>query len=466
MALTSIASSLGAGSGIDIPKLVDDLAAASREPKVTRLSTLAQQNQARISAVSQARSNLEGFADSLAQMVSDGTLRSTPTVSDESVISATTRAGINADSFSATVVVDQLARAQTAYSAVVADKTAAIGTGTMTLSVGGTDHVITIDSTKNSLEGLAKAINASGSGVSASIVSDTGGSRIVLKGATGAANSFTLTADAGADPALAAFGYGAGGGMTLGQSATDAQFTIDGVAYSRSSNIVDDVIPGMSLTLKKASPGQEVDVGASRPLDMIRQTVKDFVDVYNQLKKSITDAAAMSGDTRGLRELEGQLRGMMSQTLTSSGTYTTLADIGIYTNKDGLLAVDQTRLETALTTDAGAVEALFNPPRDGAHTDVRILPTSSTRSTSAKMPIARGWRKNTARSTPSWQPSRRPRPIWNSRSRCGTTRTAITKGFRRACHRLDRPRHRHLPPAAAGKPRRGRRPGRARRHAL
>ncbi|WP_286750566.1 flagellar filament capping protein FliD, partial [Sphingopyxis sp. SCN 67-31] len=109
---------------------------------------------------------------------------------------------------------------------------------------------------------------------------------------------------------------------------------------------------------------------ASRPLDMIRQTVKDFVDVYNQLKKSITDAAAMSGDTRGLRELEGQLRGMMSQTLTSSGTYTTLADIGIYTNKDGLLAVDQTRLETALTTDAGAVEALFNPPRDGAHTDV------------------------------------------------------------------------------------------------
>ena len=49
MALTSIASSLGAGSGIDIPKLVDDLAAASREPKVTRLSTLAQQNQARIS---------------------------------------------------------------------------------------------------------------------------------------------------------------------------------------------------------------------------------------------------------------------------------------------------------------------------------------------------------------------------------------------------------------------------------
>lgn len=370
MALTSIASSLGAGSGIDIPKLVDDLSNASREPKVTRLTSLTQQNQARISAVSQARSNLEGFADSLAQMVSDGVLRSTPTVSDESVISATARAGLNADSFSATVVVDQLARAQTAYSAVVADKTAAIGTGTMTLSVGGADYTITIDGTNNSLEGLAKAINASGSGVSASIVSDTGGSRIVLKGATGAANSFTLTADAGAGPALAAFGYGAGGSMTLGQSATDAQFTVDGVAYSRTSNIIDDIIPGMSITLKKAAPGQPVDLGASRPLDMIRQTVTDFVDVYNQLKKSTTDAAAMSGDARGLRELESQLRDMVSKTLTSGGTYTTLADIGIYTGRDGLLAVDKTKLETALTTDAGAVEALFNPPRDATHTDV------------------------------------------------------------------------------------------------
>jgi flagellar hook-associated protein 2 len=370
MALTSIASSLGAGSGIDIPKLVDDLSNASREPKVMRLTSLTQQNQARISAVSQARSNLEGFADSLAQMVSDGVLRSTPTVSDESVISATARAGLNADSFSATVVVDQLARAQTAYSAVVADKTAAIGTGTMTLSVGGADYTITIDGTNNSLEGLAKAINASGSGVSASIVSDTGGSRIVLKGATGAANSFTLTADAGAGPALAAFGYGAGGSMTLGQSATDAQFTVDGVAYSRTSNIIDDIIPGMSITLKKAAPGQPVDLGASRPLDMIRQTVTDFVDVYNQLKKSTTDAAAMSGDTRGLRELESQLRDMVSKTLTSGGTYTTLADIGIYTGRDGLLAVDKTKLETALTTDAGAVEALFNPPRDATHTDV------------------------------------------------------------------------------------------------
>lgn len=366
--VTSIANSLGFGSGIDIPKLVGDLASASRDPKVARISTLTQQNQARISAVAQAQSDLVGFADSLEQMIADGSLRSTPTVSDESVLAATARAGLSADSFSATIVIDSLARAQTAYSDIVADKSAAIGTGTMTLSVGGTTKTITIDATNNSLEGLATAINGSGAGVTASIVADTGGSRIVLKGPTGEANAFTLTADAGADPALAAFGYGTGGGMTLGQSATNANFTIDGIAYSRASNSIDDIIPGMSLTLKKAAPGQPVDIGASRPLDMIRQTVGDFVSVYNQLKKSLTTAASLSGTTGSLRTLERDLSDMVNKVLTSGSDIARLSDIGISSAKDGTLTVDTTKLEKALTADAGAVEALFSPRRDATHT--------------------------------------------------------------------------------------------------
>lgn len=368
--VTSIANSLGFGSGLDIKQLVTDLSAASRDPKIARISTLTQQNQARVSAVAQARSDLEGFADSLEQMIADGSLRSTPTVSDESVLSATARAGLSADSFSATMVVNSLARAQTAYSGIVADKTAAIGTGTMTLSVGGVNKTITIDATNNSLEGLATAINASGAGVTASIVADTGGSRIVLKGATGEDNAFTLTADAGADPALAAFGYGSGGGMTLGQSAMNASFTIDGIAYSRDSNIVDDIIPGMSLTLKKAAPGQPVDIGASRPLDMIRQTVGDFVSVYNQLKKSLSAAASMSGTTSSLRALERELSDMVNKVLTTGSSVSKLSDIGITSAKDGTLTLDSAKLEKALTADAGGVEALFSPRRDATHTSV------------------------------------------------------------------------------------------------
>lgn len=365
--VSSIINSLGFGSGIDTKQLVTDLSNASREPKVARITTLTQQNQTRISALAQARSDLEGFADSLGQMVSDGTLRSTPTVSDESVLTATSRAGLSADSFAATVIVTQLARAQSSYSGVVADRTAAIGTGTMTLTVGGVAKTITVGATNNSLNGLADAINASGAGVTASIIADEGGHRLILKGPSGEANAFTLAADAGADPGLNAFATG--GGMTLGQSALNAEFTIDGVAFSRASNIIDDVVPGMSLTLKKAAPGQPVDIGASRPLDMIKQTVGDFVSVYNQLKKSLSSAAGLSGSTTSLRELERELAGLVGKVLSSHGSINKLTDIGISTTKEGLLAVDEAKLAKVLETDAGAVEALFNPRRDGAHNE-------------------------------------------------------------------------------------------------
>ena len=366
--VNSIINSLGFGSGIDTKQLVTDLSAASREPKVARINTLTQANQTRISALSQARSDLDGFADSLGQMVSDGTLRSTPTVSDDSVLGATARAGLYADSFAATVVVNQLARAQSSYSGIVADRTAAIGTGTMTLTVGTVATTITIDSTNNSLDGLASAINNSGGGVTASIIADEGGHRMILKGPSGASNAFTFAADAGADPGLSAFAYGAGGGMTLGQSAANAEFTIDGVAFSRASNIVDDVVPGMSLTLKKAAPGQPVDIGASRPLETIKQTVGDFVAVYNQLKTSLSSAAGLSGSTSALRELERELSALIRQVVSSHGTINKLSDIGVSTTKDGLLAVDGAKLDKVLATDAGAVEALFNPRRDGGRT--------------------------------------------------------------------------------------------------
>lgn len=366
--VSSIANSLGFGSGLDVKQLVTDLSNASRDPKIKRMTELTQANQTRISALGQARSNLEGFADSLGQMVADGTLRSTPTVSDESVLGATSRAGLSADSFAATVVVNQLARAQTNYSGIVASRTAAIGAGTMTLTVGGVAKTITIGATNNSLEGLANAINASGAGVTASIIADEGGHRLIVKGPTGEVGAFTLTADAGADPGLTAFSTS--GGMTVGQTATNAEFTIDGVAFSRANNIVDDVIPGMSLTLKKAAPGQGVDIGASRPLDMIKQTVGDFVSVYNQLKKSLVAASSMAGATTSLRELERELSNLVNKVLSSHGSINKLSDIGISSTRDGLLSVDNAKLDKVLASDAGAVEALFNPRRDATHTEL------------------------------------------------------------------------------------------------
>src|SRR3546814_5891946 len=102
---------------------------------------------------------------------------------------------------------------------------------------------------------------------------------------------------------------------------------------------------------------------------MIKQTVSDFVTVYNQLKQSLVAASSRSGPTSGLRELERELRGLLHKVISSHDSINQLSDIGISTTKEGLLSVDNAKLDKALEADAGAVEALFNPRRDATHTE-------------------------------------------------------------------------------------------------
>lgn len=364
---TNIVSSLGAGSGINVQQLVRDLAAASREPKVGRITALAEQNQARISAVAQARSDLDGLANSLAEIVTDGTLRSAPTVSNSGILDALASPGTSASAFAATVEVVELARAQSAASAVVASRTAPVGQGTLDITVGAASFTVTIDATNDSLDGLAAAINASGSNLRASIVGDGGGFRLIVKGATGAANGFTVTPGAGADPALAAFATG--GGLAIAQTAGDASLRIDGVIFARDSNSISDILPGITLNLKKAGAGEVVSIGASRPTAAIRQALGDFVAVFNQLKTNVTAAVRLSGAGSDLRQLSSQLQAIAGTALTSHPSINRLSDVGISTTREGTLLLDNAKLEAAIARDPEAVEALFNPVRSATQTE-------------------------------------------------------------------------------------------------
>src|SRR3546814_10824923 len=108
---------------------------------------------------------------------------------------------------STTIEVQQLAQRQTVASAPVADRNAPVGEGTLTISFGtvtgafptpggfspnGKSVTITIGPDNNSLVGLQQSINASDSGLTASIIQDSGGARLVIKGETGAAQGFTI----------------------------------------------------------------------------------------------------------------------------------------------------------------------------------------------------------------------------------------------------------------------------------
>ena len=363
--VTSIANSLGFGSGIDTAALVADLAAASRAPKAARLDALSRTNQSKVSTLAQARSDLDSFADSLESLTSGGTLRSQIVASDPTALSINTQSGHQLGSFSGQLVIQTLAKAQSSFSENVASRTASVGQGNMTLTVGANSYAIAITA-NDSLDGLANAINAAGSGVTASVISDAGTYRLVLKGQSGAANAFTLSADASAPNSLQRFATTA---MTTGQMASDAAFTLDGVAYRRASNTIDDVISGMNLVLKKADPLAPIAISATRPSETIKQTLNDFVAVFNTLKKDMEAARKANNNNAALRAFERQLNGFAAKPLTSHASISRLSDIGISTTRFGTLTLDMARLDAVLRDNPDAVEAIFNPPRTAGQSD-------------------------------------------------------------------------------------------------
>jgi flagellar hook-associated protein 2 len=364
--ITSISNSLGFGSGIDVNQLVRDLSTASRQPKIDANTARSQKVQAGISALAQARSDLESFSTSLTGVVTQGTLQTKPSLSDETVASASVAPGIQLGNFAADLEVIKLAKAQSAYSGFIASETAAIGQGTLTLSVNGQDFPLVIDSGNDSLTGLAAAINASASGVKASIITDTGGKRIVIKGETGLAKAFTITSQVGSDPGLDQFTTAV---LTPAQAAQDAEFTLDGLAYTRPSNSFSDAINGVTLTLKKAAPGTTVAIGITRPTQAIKDTLADFVSVFNELKRDVGAArTAINGD-QGLRSIDTQLSRLIGQSVTSHPTLNRMSDIGISTNRDGSIAFNEAKFNEAYAKDPDAVEALFSPKRDATHTE-------------------------------------------------------------------------------------------------
>jgi len=378
---SSILTSLGAGSGIDTASLVSNLVTAAYSTKEKTLQTKTDANTAKISSLATLSSGIDSFASALQSLVAGGTLKTQPSTSDSSIVTATAQNGTTIGSLSSQIEVRQLATAQSLVSDYIADPSIA-GTGSLTLTVGtgGSARSFTITpGTDNSLAGLAAAINAANtgatpSGVTANVVTDANGSRLVVKGVTGAANAFTLTANSGADANLTRFAStGTGAGMTQAQPAQDAIIRMDGVDTTHSTNTVSDLISGVTLNLVSAKIGTTVSLGMTRPTAAIAQAVNDYVAAYNTLKGEIdtalapasadgtTQAGALHGNS-AISQMKTMLQRITSTALSTYATGPkTLAEIGVSTGQDGTLSVDANKLSTALSTYPDAVEAMFNP---------------------------------------------------------------------------------------------------------
>jgi flagellar hook-associated protein 2 len=209
---SSATSAAAGGSVIDVSSLVSQLVAATRAPKDSVIANNTSQVTTKISALGTLKGALSTFQTSLAAIDTPDSFNAlTADTSDSSVFTATADSGAVAGTYS--VSVTQLAQAQQIVSkAVTGGSSAAIGAGTLQISLGAASFSISADSTNDTLSGIASAINsASGNpGVTATVITGTDGAHLVLSSTeTGAANTIQVTETDGGT-ALSALTYGTG----------------------------------------------------------------------------------------------------------------------------------------------------------------------------------------------------------------------------------------------------------------
>ena len=155
--------------------------------------------------------------------------------------------------------------------------------GSITLAVGSdAAQTITLNSSNNTLSGLAAAINSSGVGITASVLTDSSGSRLSLvSGTSGAQGNIAVTANSIADTShttASALAY------TAPVAGKDANLTVNGVALSSSSNTVNNLIPGVTFQLLAPSAsGEQVQVIIGNDNTAVESTVNQFVTDFNSL---------------------------------------------------------------------------------------------------------------------------------------------------------------------------------------
>lgn len=381
----SVTSSTGLGSGMDINGIVSQLIAAEGQPQFAAITRQETTTQTRLSGLGTLKSALSTFQTAVKKLKDGNLFKTNQAVSgNESVLKIT--AGVGSVAGIHTVEVTHLAKVQQSIATIeYANSAAAVATTggvlNFTYPTGSakTAFSVTIDTTNNTLVGVRDAINsaASNNGVTASIINvdstvtpGTTISKLVFTSKDmGVVNGFSVAATGG-DTGLNKLDT-----TTLANYSTvaadDAIIVVDGQTATRSTNSITDVLQGVTLNVQALSTSP-VNVNVTLDNTAINKTITDFVTGYNGLHtttKSLgsyggTGSGATNGPLLGnstLRSISAQLRQDTSNPVTSvTSSYNSLAMIGISINKDGVMALDSAKLNTALASNFFAVSDVFS----------------------------------------------------------------------------------------------------------
>lgn len=381
-ATANLVATLGAGSGINMASLAEQLANAQFAARLDRITARTEKLTTQISSASTLKSMITSLASSLGDRVRTGDLAAAPQIANSAV--AVVSKGAATGRGTSTLEVTSLSKAQTLVSPAVGSASAVVGSGTLTLRFGSINsNAFTADSARAAvditipegatLDTVATAINTSGAGVTAYVAVGTSGPQLVLKGQDGAANAFVLEAtpsptDPGPySPGLADLAWNPATNTTrLKTAASDAAFTLDGIQRTSKSNTITDAAPGLSLKLTATNIGAPTTINYSDPGSAITTAMQDLTAALNEMVGELNrDTDPTSGSlnndpgARALRRQMTTLAGTQIMPANTTGSPTTLSDLGLSTNRNGTFTFDSARLAATLKRDPEGTGAMF-----------------------------------------------------------------------------------------------------------
>lgn len=379
-------SSAGIGSGLDVESIVSKLVALEKRP-IAKLESAAASIQSKISTYSQLKSLMSTFSDAAAKLTRDSGWNGMAATSSNSSAVAVSVTGIaSATSFG--ISVQQLARAQSVASAAITTADAPVGAGTLTIQLGTWLHTsppptftpgsasavnVTVGAT-DSLTKIAASINDASAGVTATVLRDATGERLLVRSkTTGEVSGFRIqVAEDGGAPGLSKLAFdpqnSAGVGMAANtiQYAQNTQAKINGIDISSVNTTFADAVPGLSLTVSQVTTS-DAEVTVSSDTASMKKNIMEFVNAYNAVNELLSSSTKYDEETKtaGIFQgdstavgLQNALRQQMMASTSGEGVFKRLSDIGIDMQRGGKLVITGSKLDTALKTP-DALKAMF-----------------------------------------------------------------------------------------------------------
>jgi flagellar hook-associated protein 2 len=372
----------GLASGLDTDSIISQLMEIEQQPII-----VLQQEEAFYQTKISAFGTLKGALSSLQSAVTslkdtDSFISLTASSGNSSVLSVA--ASEDAEPGNYQVTVTALAQAHQVRSASFSGSDQVVGTGTLTLQVGtGTAVDIEIDSDHETLAGIATAINDADAGVTAGVINDGSGNYYLTLSSqeTGAANTISLTIDDSdlnnddASGLSSLYTDTVAHTVTETQTAGNAQLTVNGIAVERAGNTIDDLVDGLTFTLKQEDPGNPFTVTVAKDLSSAATKVQAFIEQYNNLIDSLSELQDFNAETGTTGTLQGDSTARQLQSRMQSLVYgqvdgvasevNGLSRLGVEVDRNGKLSLDSSVFTEALEDYPEDVSNFFSQEETG-----------------------------------------------------------------------------------------------------